>query len=47
MLLVDDFEKYVHPGQEAQWLEIEHFDHPYSSADTGLAKMLATLATRI
>jgi hypothetical protein len=47
VLLVDDFEKYVHPGQEAQWLEIEHFDHPYSSADTGLAKMLATLAARI
>ncbi|MDQ0572564.1 hypothetical protein QFZ42_004398 [Variovorax paradoxus] len=47
VLLVDDFEKYVHPGQEAQWLEIEHFDHPYSSADTGLAKMLNTLAARI
>lgn len=46
VLLVDDFEKYVHPGQEAQWLQIEHFDHPYSSADKGLAKMLNTLATR-
>ncbi len=46
VLLVDDFEKYVHPGQEAQWLQIEHFDHPYSSADNGLAKMLNTLATR-
>jgi len=47
VLLVDDFEKYVHPGQEAQWLEIEHFDHPYSSTDTGLAKILNTLAARI
>lgn len=47
VLLVDDFEKYVHPGQEAQWLQVEHFDHPYSSADSGLAKMLETLAARI
>jgi len=47
VLPVDDFEKYVHLGQEAQWLQIEHFDHPYSSADTGLANMLNTLAARI
>ncbi|WP_185546093.1 hypothetical protein [Variovorax sp. KBW07] len=47
VLLVDDFEKYVHPGQKAQWLQVEHFDHPYSSADSGLAKMLETLAARI
>ena len=47
VLLVDDFEKYVHPGQEAQWLQIEHFDYPYSSADTGLAEMLQLLVARV
>lgn len=47
VLLVDDFEKYVHPGQEAQWLQIDCFDYPYSSTDTGLAKMLDALAARI
>lgn len=47
VLLVDDFEKYVHPGQEAQWMQVEHFDYPYSSTDTGLAKMLSALTDRI
>lgn len=47
VLLVDDFEKYVHPGQEAQWLQIEYFDYAYGSTDTGLAKMLQILAARI
>jgi hypothetical protein len=46
VLLVDDFEKYVHPGQEAQWLQIEYFDYPYSSTDNGLAKMLQVLEAR-
>jgi hypothetical protein len=47
VLLVDDFEKYVHPGQEAQWLQVEYFDYPYGSTDTGLAKMLQTLAAHV
>jgi len=47
VLLVDDFEKYVHPGQGAQWMQVEHFDYPYSSTDTGLAKMLSALTGRI
>ncbi|MET3382352.1 NIF family HAD-type phosphatase [Variovorax paradoxus] len=47
VLLVDDFEKYVHPGQEAQWLQVEHFDYPYSSEDRGLAEVLNALAARI
>jgi hypothetical protein len=42
-LLVDDFEKYVHPGQESQWLQVEYFDYPYESTGTGLAKMLKVL----
>jgi hypothetical protein len=47
VLLVDDFEKYVHPGQEAQWLQVEHFDYPYSSEDRGLAEVFNALAARI
>ena len=42
-LLVDDFERYVHPGQESQWLQIDYFDYPYETTDTGLSKMLAVL----
>lgn len=42
-LLVDDFEKYVHPGQESRWLEIDYFDYPYEVTDKGLEKMLAIL----
>ena len=45
-LLVDDFEKYVHPGQERQWLQIEYFDYPYASSDTGLSAMLPMLEAR-
>lgn len=47
VLLVDDFEKYVHPGQEAQWLQVEHFDYPYSSEDRGLAEVFDVLTARI
>jgi hypothetical protein len=43
VLLVDDFEKYVHPGQERQWLQVEYFDYPYEASDTGLAKILGIL----
>jgi len=42
-ILVDDFEIYVHPGQVAQWMQIEFFDYPYSEEDRGLFKMLAKL----
>jgi hypothetical protein len=43
VLLVDDFEKYVHPGQEAHWLHIDYFDYPYHESDRGLHKMIALL----
>jgi hypothetical protein len=43
IVLVDDFEQYVHPGQEPQWLQIEEFAHPYSDTDTGLAAVLEKL----
>ena len=42
-VLVDDFEKYVHPGQESQWLKIDYFDYPYEATDTGLARVLDRL----
>lgn len=47
VLLVDDFEAYVHPGQEQQWLRVQHFDYPYSDADTGLAEVLKVLEQRL
>lgn len=46
-LLVDDFEIYVHPGQESQWVPVEYFDHPYDEQDTGLARVLVALQLRL
>ncbi|MBC3917918.1 hypothetical protein H8L32_10570 [Undibacterium sp. CY18W] len=43
IVLVDDFEKYLHPGQEAQWMQIDFFDYPYPDDDTGLSSMLQKL----
>lgn len=43
VLLVDDFPGYVHPGQDRQWVPIEHFDFPYGDDDTGLADVLEVL----
>ena len=46
-LLVDDFEIYVHPGQESQWVQVDYFDSPYDAQDTGLAKVLVALQLRL
>ncbi len=46
ILLVDDFEQYIHPGQESQWLQIEYFDYPYLETDTGLSRVLEILESR-
>lgn len=43
IVLVDDFEKYLHPGQEEQWMQIDYFDYPYSNEDTGLFTVLQKL----
>ncbi|MCH8619605.1 NIF family HAD-type phosphatase [Undibacterium sp. TS12] len=43
IVLVDDFEIYVHPSQEAQWLQIRYFDFPYADDDRGLAEALEKL----
>jgi hypothetical protein len=46
-LLVDDFEAYVHPGQEQQWVPVDHFDYPYRDTDTGLAEALNVLDQKL
>lgn len=46
ILLVDDFEQYVHQGQESQWVQIDYFDYPYLETDTGLSRVLEILETR-
>lgn len=43
IILVDDFEIYVHPGQEAQWMQIAYFDYPYPEDDRGLFVILEKL----
>ena len=43
IILVDDFEDYVHPGQKPQWLRIDHFAPPYAASDQGLEKALRAL----
>lgn len=42
-LLVDDFEPFVHPGQEKQWMPVECFDPPYEPSDAGLLKVMSLL----
>lgn len=46
-LLVDDFEAYVHPGQEQQWVLVDHFDYPYRDTDTGLVEALKVLEQKL
>jgi len=46
VLLVDDFMEYVHPGQEHQFVRVEHFDFPYAQSDIGLAEVLKVLVQR-
>jgi len=45
-LLVDDYEIYVHPGQEAQWMQVKYFDSPYDPSDVGLDELLGQLETK-
>jgi len=46
ILLIDDFEQYVHQGQESQWIQIEQFDYPYPETDVGFAEVIETLERR-
>jgi NLI interacting factor-like phosphatase len=43
VILVDDYEEYVHPGQESQYLRIEQFEHPYATCDQGLEVAISAL----
>jgi len=47
ILLVDDYEKYIHPGQESQWIKAPEFDYPYSDDDLGLREILRHLRIRV
>ena len=47
ILLVDDYEKYVHPGQERQWIKAPYFDYPYSDDDLGLREISQLLGIRV
>ncbi len=46
-LLVDDFDIYVHPGQESQWIPVPLFAAPYPADDTGLAVALEMILAKI
>lgn len=46
-LLVDDFEIYVHPGQEKQWIRIPYFDSPYSDDDNGLEVAMKMIREKV
>jgi NLI interacting factor-like phosphatase. len=47
ILLVDDYEKYIHPGQESQWIKAPQFDYPYSDDDLSLREVLRHLRIRV
>jgi hypothetical protein len=47
ILLVDDYEKYVHPGQENQWIKVPYFDYPCSDDDLSLREVLRLLRVRV
>lgn len=47
ILLVDDYEKYIHPGQESQWIKAPEFDYQYSDDDLGLREILRHLRIRV
>ncbi len=46
-LLVDDYEIYVHPGQEAQWIKAPYFDAPYPADDKGLGITLNMIFEKV
>lgn len=43
ILLVDDYEGYIHPDQKNRWIFIPQFSHPYSSTDNELLNLLNPL----
>jgi hypothetical protein len=47
VLLIDDYEGYIHTGQESQWMQIGHFGHPYPETDTGFAVVMHLIEERL
>lgn len=47
ILLVDDFERYIHPAQVSQWIPIDCFQSPYSPDDTALEDCVQRLQARV
>lgn len=47
VLLVDDREASVHPGQASQWIEIPPFAYPYPPDDRELERLLPILERRL
>ena len=47
VLLVDDIELYVHPGQRDRWVPIKCFEPPFSERDDELERVLEELVRRI
>jgi len=45
VLLVDDFEGYIHPQQKHRWVEITQFSYPYN-VDGALKELISTLIER-
>lgn len=46
-LLLDDYVRQVHPGQESHYLQVDFFGFPFDEADTGLATVLGMLEQRL
>lgn len=47
VLLLDDHEPYIHPGQEGWWIEAPLFGFPYAEEDRGLEAVLGMIRTRL
>lgn len=47
VLLLDDHQAYVHPGQEKCWIEVELFGAPYKPSDRGLVAALERIKKRM
>src|SRR5690606_26398593 len=47
ILLVDDFERYIHPDQRRQWIEADYFGPPYRADDEGLDRLQKVLQVRV
>jgi hypothetical protein len=47
VVLVDDLAVYIHPGQEASWVQVEPFEPPFDGSDRGLTKVLKELEKRV